>query len=125
MLISELARKTQVSSHTIRFYEKIGLISERFVERGENNYRIYTEEAAERIEVIKILCSTGFTLSEIKELMDKWDAGDLTPQAGRIFLQKKIDKLDARIEELRQVKLTLIEKLGVHLKQAAEEDQAP
>lgn len=120
MLIRELAQKTGLTSHTIRFYEKKGLLAKRYIRRGENNYRHYAVEAVERLSVIKSLHTAGFTLAEIKGLMDKWDAGQLTPQAGALFLQQKLDEIDARIAELRQLKAALIHKLGAHIREATE-----
>jgi MerR family transcriptional regulator, copper efflux regulator len=118
MLISELAQRTGLTSHTIRFYEKKGLLAKRYIQRGENNYRHYSKEAIERIAAIKALHVAGFTLSEIKDLMDRWDAGKLTPHDGAIFLQQKMDEINARIAELRQIKVTLMSTLGAHIKQA-------
>jgi MerR family transcriptional regulator, copper efflux regulator len=48
MLISELAAKTGVSTDTIRFYEKEGLLQPDGAARGDNNYRQYTDEAIEK-----------------------------------------------------------------------------
>jgi MerR family transcriptional regulator, copper efflux regulator len=120
MLISELAQKTGLTSHTIRFYEKQGLLAKRYIRRSANNYRHYSEEAIERIAVIKTLRAAGFTLAEIKNLMGKWDAGTLTPREGLNFLQQKMDEIDAKIEELKQIKVALMSTLGAHIKQATE-----
>ncbi len=72
MLISELAQKTGVSKDTIRFYEKVGLLdpSERC---EENNYRWYGDEVVERLAFIKQGKALGFTLGEIKEVINEWD----------------------------------------------------
>ncbi|WP_231575312.1 MerR family DNA-binding transcriptional regulator [Paenibacillus sp. FSL P4-0081] len=45
MKIQELADKMGLTIHTIRFYEKEGLLDERHVRRESNNYRNYSEEA--------------------------------------------------------------------------------
>ncbi|TMD39870.1 MAG: MerR family transcriptional regulator, partial [Chloroflexi bacterium] len=49
MFISELAEKTGLTPYTIRFYEKEGFLDERYIRRGENNYRYYCEDAVERL----------------------------------------------------------------------------
>ena len=125
MLISELAQKTGLSSHTIRFYEKKGLLAKRYLKRSANNYRHYSKEAIDRITVITTLHAAGFTLEEIKDLVDKWDAGKLTSQDGALLFQQKMDEIDARIAELRQIKVTLLRTLGAHVKQATEEHSRP
>ncbi|CAM4282684.1 MAG: MerR family DNA-binding transcriptional regulator [Paenibacillus macerans] len=48
MRIQELADKMGLTIHTIRFYEKEGLLDARHVRRESNNYRNYSEEAVER-----------------------------------------------------------------------------
>jgi DNA-binding transcriptional MerR regulator len=47
MNISQLAQRTHIKAHTIRFYEKEGLVPQRCVRRRRNNYRDYGEEAVE------------------------------------------------------------------------------
>jgi MerR family transcriptional regulator, copper efflux regulator len=114
MLVKELSIRTGLSAHAIRFYEKEGLLPKRFIQRAENDYRHYSEEAIDRIATIKILRSAGFTLSEIKELMDKWDSGKLTHSEGSAFMRRKMKEIDDRIVELRQIKKNLIATLGKH-----------
>ncbi len=53
MKIQELAQKTGLSVHTIRFYEKQGLLDGRHVRRENNNYRDYSDEAIERLNLVK------------------------------------------------------------------------
>ncbi len=113
MLIGELARKTGLSVHTIRFYEKEGLLDSRYVRRGENNYRYYSEEAIERLTLIKQAQMTGFTLAELKELAVAYDAGELTSSRQHVFMQRKIDDLSQKITELERVRSQLISKLAL------------
>ena len=104
MLIKELAEKTGLSAHALRYYEKEGLLAERFIRRGENNYRCYSDDAAERILAIGVLQSGGFTLAEIKDFIGRWDSGQLTPAVAMELLKRKKDAIDARIAELMQIK---------------------
>lgn len=114
MLIGELARATGLSVHAIRFYENRGLLPARFIRRGDNNYRSYSEEAPDRIAIIKNLRAAGFTLSEIKDLMDRWDSGRLTYREGSAFMRRKMKEIDDRIDELKQAKKNLIATLEAH-----------
>jgi len=107
MLIGDLAKRTGLTSDTIRFYEKLGLLDERFIRRGANNYRHYSDAAADRIRVIQSLQAACFTLAEIKTLLDRWDAGTLTPADGELYLQQKVDDIDRRIAEFEQMKATM------------------
>ena len=58
--ISELAAHTGLSAHTIRFYEKLGLISAS--ERSDAGYRFYNESDILRAEFVKTARNIGFSL---------------------------------------------------------------
>lgn len=83
MRIGQLAQATGLSTHAIRYYEREGLLAGRHVGRRENSYRDYSESAIERIGQIGVLASAGFTLSEIRDLLVRWDEGRITLAEGR------------------------------------------
>lgn len=66
-LISDIAKKTDLSTDTIRFYEKRGLIKPNF--RASNQYRYYSEEALKRLIFIKRCRALGMSLKEIEYLI--------------------------------------------------------
>ncbi|MBU3742077.1 MAG: MerR family transcriptional regulator, partial [Candidatus Kapabacteria bacterium] len=73
MLINELAKRAGVSVHTIRFYERYGLVrGHRDPTITSNNYLHYDEESVDRLELILDAKSAGFTLQEISEIIDAW-----------------------------------------------------
>jgi MerR family transcriptional regulator, copper efflux regulator len=113
MFISELAKKTGLTSHTIRFYEEEGLLDTRHVRRGENNYRYYSEEAIERLMLIKQAQTTGFTIAELKELAEAYDAGSLTTHQQVVSLRRKVDEIGRKIAELERLQTSLTSKLAV------------
>ncbi|MDR9855295.1 MerR family transcriptional regulator [Paenibacillus sp. VCA1] len=120
MKIHVLAQKTGLTPPTIRYYEKEGLLDKRHVERMDNNYRNYTEEAVEHLRLIKKVQAVGFTLGDIKAIM-KEEGGD-KPELSRVveLLREKMKDLDCRKKELEQAqellarmianKLALLEK---------------
>jgi MerR family transcriptional regulator, copper efflux regulator len=67
MKIGELAAQTEVNVQTIRFYEREGLL--RKPERTLNGYRTYQREDSERVRFIKICQGLGFTLREVRQLI--------------------------------------------------------
>jgi DNA-binding transcriptional MerR regulator len=70
--IGEVAERTGVTQRTLRFYEERGLVEP--PERMEGGFRLYTEEDIVRIEYIKRLQDLlGFTLAEIKEMVESED----------------------------------------------------
>lgn len=73
MLINELSKKTGITAHTIRFYEKSEFIKgHRNEQVTSNNYFHYGEETVIKLELIRDAKSIGFTLIEIAQLMDVW-----------------------------------------------------
>ncbi|MGN7167637.1 MerR family transcriptional regulator [Paenibacillus cellulositrophicus] len=82
MKIHELAIKTGLTAPTIRFYEKVGLLDSRYVLRGKNNYRDYSEETVEHLKIIKRLQSVGFSLDEMTELFQEYTVDKLTISKG-------------------------------------------
>jgi len=67
LTVSQLAKATEVGADTVRYYERIGIIGE--AERTGAGYRKFDEQAADRIRFIKNAQEMGFSLDEIKELM--------------------------------------------------------
>ena len=112
MFISELAKKTGLTVHTIRFYEEEGLLDRRHVRRGANNYRSYSPEAIERLKLIKQAQATGFTITELKELAEAYDAGSLTNEQQVVSLRRKVEAIGKQIAELERLRTTLLSKLA-------------
>ena len=112
MKIHELANRTRVPTPTIRFYEKIGLLDARHVQRGSNNYREYSEEAVEQIQLIKEVQTAGFTLAEFKELDLICRTDELVAQKAANYLHQKIEVIDSQIAELDRVRVYLVNQLA-------------
>ncbi len=68
LTIGKVAERAQVTADSIRFYEREGLIKP--AQKSESGYRLYTEEAIRRIGFIKHAQQCGFSLIEIRELLD-------------------------------------------------------
>lgn len=105
MLINELAKRTGITAHTIRFYEKSGLIQGKRDESvTSNNYFHYDEETVEKLELIKDAKSIGFTISEISNLMDAWYSNKMTIADKLAVLKNKMQTIDEKIEQLLEMK---------------------
>jgi len=107
MFISELAHKTGLRPHTIRFYEKEGLINKHLVRRGSNNYRHYADDVVDRILLIKFGQTVGFTLSEIKVIMEAADVCEFPHTEQVTLLQQKMIEVDQKIGELQHIRALL------------------
>lgn len=105
MLINELAKKTGLSAHTIRYYEKYGLIKgTRNEQVKSNNYYHYNEETVYKLELIRDAKLIGFTLQEIKHLIDSWYSKRLSKQKKIAVLEEKSRSIDEKIAQLKAMK---------------------
>jgi MerR family copper efflux transcriptional regulator len=113
MTISELAQRTHIKAHTIRFYEKAGLLPQRCVRRKRNNYRDYGEEAVERLLLIREGQLAGFTVAELKELISTEDAETLAAERQTMFIRRKIEAITSQIGRMERFRAYLIDKLAL------------
>jgi DNA-binding transcriptional MerR regulator len=109
MLIGELSRKSGFTRDTIRFYEKLGLIEITEDSRRENSYKEYPDGILKRLLAIKRIKDYGFTLEETRNMFILFEEGVLEPQRGKRYVQRKITRIDKKIEELQTVKKRLLE----------------
>ena len=104
MLINELSKRTGISAHTLRFYEKSGLIKgSRDESVTSNNYYHYDEQTVERLELIGYAKEVGFTISEIGETIDAWFNNVYSKEEKLAILDKKLASLDQKITDLKEM----------------------
>jgi DNA-binding transcriptional MerR regulator len=73
--ISEAAQVTGLSAHTLRYYERAGLMLDR-VERAESTHRRYTEEDISWVVLLARMRKTGMPIRLIREYAELVRAGD-------------------------------------------------
>jgi MerR family Zn(II)-responsive transcriptional regulator of zntA len=111
MLIGELSRKTGLSKDTIRFYEKMRLIAGRDRRAGTRVYKEYSLETVDRLRMIAQGKGLGFTLSEIKQLLDEWGGG-MSKQDQIKIIERKIEEILEKTQQLNTIKTYLVAKLS-------------
>lgn len=105
MLIGELSKRTGLSAHTIRFYEKSGLIKGKRNDKVKtNNYFHYDEESVEKLFLIRDAKSIGFTITEIAQLINAWYSNKMTLKQKFAVLDKKLMSIDDKIKQLKEMK---------------------
>jgi DNA-binding transcriptional MerR regulator len=104
MLIGEIVKQTGLSRDTIRFYEKMRLITVPKNGRRQNNYKEYPDDVVGRLRVIQQLKQFGFTLNEIGELLDLYEAGFSICRENLPKVRLKIELIAEKIEELTALK---------------------
>ena len=107
MKIQELAERTGLTAYTIRFYEKEGLLDSRHVRREENNYRNYSDEALERLKLVKKFQGVGCSLAELKEILEDHNANTRTHQQVIEWIRQKMSEIERKKDELDQILGTL------------------
>jgi len=105
MLIHELSKRTGITAHTIRFYEKSGLIKGKRDENVKSNkYFHYDEETVEKLELIRDAKSIGFTINEICQLIEAWYNNKMSVAEKLEVLDEKLLCIDTKIKQLKEMK---------------------
>jgi MerR family mercuric resistance operon transcriptional regulator len=95
--IREIAAQAGVSVHTIRYYEREGLLPR--PDRSSSGYRLYPPEAVRRVRLVRALRSLGFRVGELRSLSGVLD--NRFPRASvRARIRAKRDEVGERLHEL-------------------------
>ncbi|MCX4238411.1 MerR family transcriptional regulator [Streptomyces sp. NPDC020707] len=112
MQIGEVAARTELSLRTIRHYEETGLVIPSA--RSQGGFRLYTETDVARLMVIRRMKPLGFTLEQMRDLLDATDRLDGT-------YDLEVDEREMLLERVRayeQAAAEQVEKLRVQLSRA-------
>jgi len=105
MTIGQVAKLAGVGVETIRFYEREGLLNK--PRRKESGYRMFENEAVNRIKFIKNVKELGFSLKEIRELLFLRVDSRSTATEVKKRVDSKIEQIDRRINDLKRVRNAL------------------
>lgn len=109
--IKEVAEKTGISPHTLRFYEKEGVLPP--ADRNASGVRRYTDPNIDLIETVQALRSTGLSLEEIKQYVVLYHAGDSKLQERKLLLAHQKSKVEDQIRLLMKTLERLNYKLAL------------
>lgn len=100
MRMKDIVEKTHIDKETLRFYESKGLLPE--AKRTESGYRIFSAETVTRIQFITTAKQAGFTLNEIKDLIDlQQDSGPC--RSSRDMAKSKKIEISDKIKALKKM----------------------
>lgn len=105
LTISRLARDAGVGIDTVRYYERNGLLPE--PQRRASGYRIYREEDLKRLRFIRRAKTLGFTLDEIRELLELSGQNERGVAGVKASAEAKLQLVDQRIAELQRMRAGL------------------
>jgi MerR family transcriptional regulator, copper efflux regulator len=106
MQIGEVARRSGVGIETIRYYEREGLLHE--PQRRPSGYRLYDAATLKRLEYICRAKELGFTLGEIKELLELSFAPNERQVEIRRRAEAKITAIEDKIRSLQNMRRLLL-----------------
>ncbi|MEV5181723.1 MerR family transcriptional regulator [Streptomyces werraensis] len=112
MQIGEVAARTELSLRTIRHYEETGLVTPSA--RSQGGFRLYTETDVARLMVIRRMKPLGFTLEQMRDLLDATDRLD----AATGLDADERDALLERVRTYRQAADEQVAKLRIQLARA-------
>lgn len=111
MTIKEVSEKFDISQDTLRYYEKIGLISK--VPR-KSGIRNYGEEELKNIEFVICMRNAGLSIEALAEYLSLFKEGDKTIRLRRNILIRERDKLALKIEDMKKAYERLNYKIDVY-----------
>jgi DNA-binding transcriptional MerR regulator len=112
MKIQEVSEKFEISTDTLRYYERIGLIP--VVNRTESGIRNYTEEDMRRVDFVKCMRSAGLPIEVLIDYMALAQKGDSTIATRKEILLEQREQLMARIAEMQKTLEILNYKIQVY-----------
>ncbi|BAT52532.1 Transcriptional Regulator, MerR family [Nostoc sp. NIES-3756] len=105
-LIGSVAKESGVPIKTIRYYEELGLLKSSG--RTEGGFRLFHTDVLERLHFIKRAQSLGLNLSEIKDFLQVYDAGELPCDHIKTKLEDKVQAIDEQIQQLLILRQELV-----------------
>jgi DNA-binding transcriptional MerR regulator len=114
MRIREVSERLGVSEHTLRYYERIGLLGS--IRKDAGGRRDYSQADLAWLEFIGRLKATAMSLDTIREYSRLREKGDATIPRRYGLLEAHGEVLERRIEELMRNKLALEDKMAIYRK---------
>lgn len=98
LTVSKLAEQVGTSTDTLRYYERIGLLP--VADRSSSGYRLFSDEAVERVAFIKRAQRLGLRLDDIRELLQIKERGLCPCGHTRSLLERRARQLDEEMAEI-------------------------
>lgn len=98
LTISEVSSATGMSPHTLRYYERIGLMTP--VERSESGHRRYSIDTLGWLAFLRRLRATGMSIADMKHMADLMREGDATIPNRLAILERHRDSIERQIADL-------------------------
>jgi MerR family copper efflux transcriptional regulator len=103
--IGEVAKQSNISIKTIRYYEELGLL--KTVGRTESGYRLFSSDVLIRLKFIKQAQRLGLSLSEIKEFLEIYNQNEQPCKHIQLKLKQKLEIIEQQIQQLQRLQQEL------------------
>ena len=110
LTVGELAVQSNIPTHVVRYYARIGLIQP--ARQQENGYRLFTSQEIARLSFIRMAKHLGFSLNEIKQIMGHADRGESPCEDVRKIIQHRIQENRAKIEQMMKLQTRMEQALA-------------
>ena len=112
MTIAEVGKKYDLTPDTLRYYERVGLLSN--VPRNSNGIRNYDEKSCKRIEFIKCMRSAGVEIEILIEYIELLEKGKSTVEARKKLLEEQKEKLEQKQKNIAETLERLNYKINMY-----------
>lgn len=116
--IGAVAERTGLSTHTLRFYEREGILPVR-IERSPAGHRLYSEDDVEWLMICKSLRASGMPLADICDYVVLINAGGGNEADRLRLLRRHQQRLRGQIDELRACVEWIEHKVGIYERQVS------
>ncbi len=125
LTIQQMAQVSGLSAHTLRYYERVGLMRQRVGRDDANGYRYYTRQDLTWIEFIKHLRATGMPIRDVHHFIDLLRQGDRNTSARLQLLEQHRLRVEEHLKETEQHLFAINEKIAHYEQQQMQQDIDP
>ena len=100
--IGQLAQRAELATETLRHYERLGLIEPS--RRSPSNYRLYDAQALQRLRFIRRAQALGFSLPEIRQLLELHRQGEGDMAQVRAVAEQRLRQVEQRMADLERLR---------------------
>jgi DNA-binding transcriptional MerR regulator len=117
LTISDAARASGVSAHTLRYYERAGLLDP--VDRAASGHRRYAEDDLSRVQFLIKLRATGMPIRRVRDYAELMRGGDDTHEARLALLEEHREAVRAHLAETERNLELIVWKIGFYRERLA------
>jgi DNA-binding transcriptional MerR regulator len=104
--IGQLARAAGFTEKTLRFYDEIGLL--RPSGRSSSGYRLYDEQAIERLRFVRKAQGLGLSLDDMRTILEIGDEGRVPCGHVVLVVDRELERIDGQLRRLRSLRRDLV-----------------